>query len=153
MTAPIISRVTDLTRNSFTVSWTITNSSNMHSYIITWINLRTGDMDNTTVPQNTNSYNVSRLNGVDNYNVSVAANNPCGMMESDSITVYGKNVHTYYYSYVHALSRVMLNLVNFIILNSKFKFDIMITTKIQSIGEYKILRLKFRREYNSYIRE
>ena len=73
-----------------------------------------------TVSQNTTSYNVSRLNGVDNYNVSIAASNPCGMMESDSITVYGKNVHTYYYSYVHALSRVMLNLVNFIILNSKF---------------------------------
>ena len=110
-------------------------------------------MDNMTVPQNTTSYNVSRLNGVDNYNVSIAANNPCGMMESDSISVYGKNVDTYYYSYVYALSRVMLNLVNFIILNSKFKFDIMITIKIQSIGEYKILRLKFKRAYNSYIRE
>ena len=72
----------------------MTNPSDTHSYIITWTNLRTGDMDNTTVPQNTNSYNVSGLNGVDNYDVSVAARNPCGMMESDSITVYGKVVHT-----------------------------------------------------------
>ena len=51
-------------------------------------------MDNIEVQRNTTSYNVSGLNGVDNYDVSVAAKNPCGMMESDSITVYGKDVHT-----------------------------------------------------------
>ena len=79
--------------SSFTINWTVTNSSNTHSYIITWTNLRTGDMDNITVPQNTTNYNVSGLNGVDNYNVSVAAYNKCGMNESDSITVYGKYVH------------------------------------------------------------
>jgi len=43
-----------------------------------------------TVVENTNSYTVTGLNGVDNYNVSVATNNSCGMMKSDPITVYGK---------------------------------------------------------------
>ena len=79
--------------SSFTINWTITNSSNIHSYIITWTNLRTGGMDNMTVPEDTTSYNVSGLNGVDNYNVSVAANNSCENKESNSTTVYGKYVH------------------------------------------------------------
>ena len=47
-------------------------------------------MDNIEVQANTTSYTVIGLNGVDNYNVSVAAKNPCGMMGGDSITVYGK---------------------------------------------------------------
>ena len=45
-----------------------------------------------TVTENTSSYNVTGLNGIDNYNVSVI--NTCGMMMSDPITVYGKNVLT-----------------------------------------------------------
>ena len=48
-------------------------------------------MDNTTVPENTSSYTVTGLNGIDNYNVSVTANNSEGMMMSDTVTVYGKN--------------------------------------------------------------
>ena len=90
--APNITDITPLSSTSFTVSWTITDSN--HNYIITWINLRTGMMeDSMTVPENTNSYNVTGLNGIDNYNVSVTASNSCGMMMSDPITVYGKNVH------------------------------------------------------------
>ena len=49
-------------------------------------------MDNMTVLQYTTNYEVTGLSGDDNYNVSVAAYNKCGMMESDSITVYGKDV-------------------------------------------------------------
>ena len=92
VTAPTINRATDLTRTSFTINWTITNSSNIHSYLITWTNLHNGDMDNVEVKGNTTSYNVTGLNGFDNYNVSVTAKNPCGIMESDSITVYGKDI-------------------------------------------------------------
>ena len=47
--------------------------------------------DSMTVPENTNSYTVTGLNGIDNYIVSVAANDLCGMMMSDPITVYGKD--------------------------------------------------------------
>ena len=90
--SPTITGTTPLSSTSFTVNWTITDPN--HNYIITWINLRTGMMEGSmTVPENTNSYTVTGLNGVDNYNVSVAANNSCGMMMSDPITVYGKNVH------------------------------------------------------------
>ena len=88
MTAPTINTPTMLSSRSFTVSWTITDPD--HNYIVTWTNLRTGMMSSVTVPENTNSYMVTGLNGVDNYNVSVTANNSCGMMMSDPITVYGK---------------------------------------------------------------
>ena len=50
-------------------------------------------MDSMIVSENTNSYMVTGLNGVDNYNVSVTTT--CGMMMSDPITVYGKNYVTY----------------------------------------------------------
>ena len=93
MTAPNLTIPTNLMNTSFIINWTMTNPSNIRSYLITWTNLRTGDMDNMTVPQNATNYNVSGLNGVDNYNVSVAACNKCGMNKSDSITVYGKHVH------------------------------------------------------------
>ena len=49
-------------------------------------------MSNVTVAENTNSYMVTGLNGIDNYNVSVTANNSCGMMMSDPVIVYGKNL-------------------------------------------------------------
>ena len=94
ITAPTITGTTPLNSTSFTVSWIITDPN--HSYIITWTNLRTGMMDCMTVSENTNSYTVTGLNGIDNYNVSVSANNSCGMMMSDSITVYGKNVQYVY---------------------------------------------------------
>ena len=91
MTVPNITGTTPLSSTSFTVSWTITDPN--HRYIITWTNLRTGMMEGSmTVPGNTNSYTVTGLNGIDNCNVSVAANNSCGMMMSDPTTVYGKNV-------------------------------------------------------------
>ena len=80
---------TPLSSTSFTVSWTITDPD--HNYMVTWTNLHTGMMSSVTVPGNTNSYMVTGLNGVDNYNVSVTANNSCGMMMSDPAIVYGKN--------------------------------------------------------------
>ena len=87
-TAPTITVPTPLSSTSFTVSWTITDPD--HNYKVTWTNLRTGMMSSVTVPENTNSYMVTGLNGIDNYNVSVTANNSCGMMMSDPITVYSK---------------------------------------------------------------
>ena len=90
MTAPTLTKPSNLMNKSFTVNWKIANSTNIYSYIITWTNLRTGDMDNIEVQANTSSYVVTGLSGVDNYNASVTANNSCGIMKSDSITVYGK---------------------------------------------------------------
>ena len=92
-TAPNITVPTSLSSTSFIVSWTITDPD--HNYIITWTNLRTGMMSNVTVPENTSSYMVTGLNGIDNCNVSVTANNSCGMMMSDPAIVYGKklNIH------------------------------------------------------------
>ena len=95
MTAPTFVRATDLKRKSCAIKWTIANPSNIHNYIITWTNLHNSDVDSIEVPGNTTSYEVTGMNGVDNYNVSVGAKNPCGVMESDSITVYGKDVATY----------------------------------------------------------
>ena len=94
MTTPVLAGASDLQRKSCIIKWTTTNPNNIHSYIITWTNLHNGDMDNIEVQGHTTSYNVTGLNGVDNYNVSVTAKNPCGMMKSDFITVYGKNVTT-----------------------------------------------------------
>ena len=91
-TAPTLAEPSNLMNISFTINWTITNSNNIHSYIITWSNLHSGDMDNIEVQGNIYSYEVTGLNGVNNYNVSVTAKNKCGMMESDPITVYGKDV-------------------------------------------------------------
>ena len=88
LTAPNITGMTPSNTTSFTVSWTITDPD--HNYVVTWTNLHTGMMSSVTVPENTNGYNVTGLNGVDNYNVSVTANNSCGMMMSDPITVYSK---------------------------------------------------------------
>ena len=90
MTAPTLTEPSNLMNRSFTVNWKIANSTYIYSYIITWTNLRTGDTNNIEVQANTFSYEVTGLNGVDNYNASVTANNSCGMMRSDSITVYGK---------------------------------------------------------------
>ena len=88
--SPNITVPTPLSSTSFTVSWTITDNY----IIIAWTNLRTCMLEgNMIVPENTNSSNVTGLNGIDNYIVSVTANNSCGMMMSDPITVYGKNVH------------------------------------------------------------
>ena len=86
MTAPTVT-VTPMSSTSFTVSWTITNPD--YNYIITWTNLGTGIKSNVTVAENTNSYTVTGLSGMDNYNVTVTANNSCGMMISDPNTVYG----------------------------------------------------------------
>ena len=89
MTAPTITVPTPLRSTSFTVSWTVTDPD--HNFIVTWTNLHTGMMSSVTVGENTNSYMVTGLNGIDNYNVSVTSNNSCGMIMSDSVTVYGKN--------------------------------------------------------------
>ena len=91
MTAPVITRTTSLNTRSFTVNWKIINPS--HKYIVTWTNLLTGIKSNMTVAENTSSYTVTGLSGIDNYNVTVTANNLCGMMMSDPTTVYGKIVN------------------------------------------------------------
>ena len=61
-------------------------------------NLRTEEINIVTVTEytvNMNTYNVTEgVNGMDNYNVSVATINACGMMMSDTVTVYGKNYST-----------------------------------------------------------
>ena len=102
MTPRFITVPTPLSSRSFTVSWTITDPD--HNYIVTWTNLHTGMMSSVTVPENTNSYMVTGLNGVDNYNVSVTANNSCGMMRSDPITVYSKKC-THVCIYIHCVER------------------------------------------------
>ena len=104
--APTIT-ITPLSSTSFNVSWTITDPD--HNYIITWTNLRTGKMDYVTIAENTNSYTVPGLSGIDNYNVTVTANNSCGMMMSDPITVYGRNIIIrmwYIRIYVHVITYV-----------------------------------------------
>ena len=57
-----------------------------------WTNLYTDVTNYTTVPENTSNYTVTGLNGINNYNVSVTANYSGGMIMSDNVTIYGKNV-------------------------------------------------------------
>ena len=92
ITAPTVT-VTPLSSTSFTISWTITNPD--HNYIIAWTNLRTDVVDKMTVVENTSSYTVTGLIGINNYNVTVTVNNSCGMMMSDPITVYSKIICMY----------------------------------------------------------
>ena len=99
MIAPTITGTTLLNSTSFTVSWTISNNS-YDNIIVILTNLRTGENSIITVPENTNSYTVTGLNGIDNYNVSVTAINSCGMMMSDPITVYGKVMCVLFSSFV-----------------------------------------------------
>ena len=78
-----------MTSTTFTIDW-IPSDPN-YNYTVIWTNLHTGVMYNRTVPENTNSYTVTGLSGDVNYDVSVAAVNRCGMMEtSDPVTVYGE---------------------------------------------------------------
>ena len=93
--------VTPLSNTSFTVNWTISDPN--YSYTVIWTNLNTGVMDSFTVPENTNSYTVTGLSDNDNYNVSVTAVGVCGMITSDSITVYGKSIHTVWYVYYNLI--------------------------------------------------
>ena len=111
MTAPSITGIKPLSNTSFNVSWTITDPD--HNYIVTWTNLHTGIMTSVTVPGNTNSYMVTGLDGIDNYNVSVTANNSCGVMISDPITVYGKSIATYVTvaEYVYKLKFVRISVL------------------------------------------
>ena len=93
MTAPTITGTTPLNK-SFNISW-ITDPD--YIYIVTWTNLCTGVVEgNRTVTGNFSSFRVAGLSGVDDYNVSVTANNSCGMMMSDPITVYGKKLYILY---------------------------------------------------------
>ena len=112
MNTPNLTEPTNLMNTSFTITWTITNPNNIRSYKITWTNLHNSDVDNVEVQGNTTSYTVTGLNGVDNYNVSVAAENKCGIMESDPMTIYGKDVLC---TYLKLSSIIMIpNLVKFI---------------------------------------
>ena len=91
---PSITSVTPLTNTSFTVNWTISDPN--YSYTVIWTNLSTGVVDNVTVAENTDSYTVTGLSVNDNYNVSITAAGICGIITSNPITVYGKNICTVY---------------------------------------------------------
>ena len=86
--SPDITAVTPLSSRSFTVSWTISDPN--YSYTVIWTNLNTGVTDNITVSGNTNSYTITGLSEIANYNVRITAVGVCGMITSDPITVYGK---------------------------------------------------------------
>ena len=53
-------------------------------------------MDSYTVAENTSSYTVKELSDNDNYNVSITAVGVCGMITSDSVTVYGECASMYH---------------------------------------------------------
>ena len=86
--------VSSLINGSVTVNWTISDPS--YNYTLIWTNLNTGVLDSFTAPQNTNTYTayiiVTGLSDNDNYAVSIATVDVCGMMiTSDPITICGKN--------------------------------------------------------------
>ena len=97
MNTPNITGTTPLSSTSFTVNWTITAPS--HTYIIAWINLYNDVMNSTSAPENTSSYTVTGLDGINNYNVTVTSNYSEGTMmsTSDPVTVYGKNLLFLFY--------------------------------------------------------
>ena len=98
---PQVTAVTPLSDTSFTVNWTISDDSvAIYNFSVIWTNLRTSAMNSSTVPEDTNSYTVTGLSDNDNYNVSITAVGVCGMIISDPVTVYGKNVHVYICVYV-----------------------------------------------------
>ena len=108
MTAPNITGTTPLSSTSFIVNWTITDPD--HNYIVTWTNLHTCVIDNMTVPENTSNHMVTGLDGVSNYNVSVAANNSCGMMMSEPVTVYGNvYIHMYVSAYIYSIRSINIS--------------------------------------------
>ena len=76
------------------------DSVTIYNFSVIWTNLRTGAMNSSTVPKNTNSYTVTGLSDNDNYNMSITAVGVCGMITSDPITVYGKSIHVYICVYV-----------------------------------------------------
>ena len=98
---PQVTAITPLSDASFTVNWTISDDSvTIYNFAVIWTNLRTGAINSSTVPENTNSYTITGLSDNDNYNVSITAVGMCGMITSDPITVYGKSVHVYICVYV-----------------------------------------------------
>ena len=82
--APTNINITIVDATSFTITWSMTNDQN---YIVTWNNNRTNMTANATVA--TNSYTVTGLNGMDNYYVTVTANNSIGSATSAPYAVYG----------------------------------------------------------------
>ena len=96
---PINITVVALNDTSFTINWTISDPN--YSYAVIWTNLNTDVMNSFTVPENTNSYTVTGLSDNDNYNVSIATMDVCGItIISDSITVCGEYI-MYVCSHVH----------------------------------------------------
>ena len=70
---------------TFYVTWAMSDPD--YNYTVIWTNLNTSVMNNFTVPQNTNSYIVTGLSDIYNYNVSVAAVGVCGITTSDPIII------------------------------------------------------------------
>ena len=84
--------VTTLNDTSFTINWTISDPN--YSYTVIWTNLNTGVINSFIVPENSNSYTVTGLSDNDNYNVSIATMDVCGItITSDPITVCGEYVY------------------------------------------------------------
>ena len=79
--------VSSLIIGSITISWTISDPS--YSYTVIWTNLNSGAMKSFTVPQSSSSYTVTGLSDNDNYAVSIATVDVCGMTStSDPIYCY-----------------------------------------------------------------
>ena len=74
--------------SSFYLNWTVVPYADNYTVLVIGPELRSP----TTIM---NSCNVTGLNNVANYTVTVVAMNECGMKKSDPITVFGKSVYTY----------------------------------------------------------
>ena len=87
--------VSSLIIGSITVSWTMSDPS--YSYTVIWTNLKTGVMESFIIPQSTSNYTVKGLSDNDNYAVSIATVDVCGMMiTSDSIAICSKDSNSSY---------------------------------------------------------
>jgi len=86
--SPDITGTTPLSSTSFTVSWTISDPN--YNYTVIWTNLNTGMTGSITVSGNTNSYTVTGLSEIANYNVRITTVGVCGMIKSDPINIYGE---------------------------------------------------------------
>ena len=101
--APTVIDATAINSTLLNITWTMPDSN--YNHIVTWTNLRTGMVVSIAVTKDTSSYLVKGFNGVDNYNVTVATNNSCGMKFSDPITVEGKNYITDKYIQLYDYNR------------------------------------------------
>ena len=79
-----------ISSTSLNITWMTPDPD--YSIIVAWTNLRTGMVISTAVAKNTSNYLVAEVIGEDDYSITVAANNSCGMKYSDPIIVHGKYI-------------------------------------------------------------